>query len=171
VACSTTTPRSCSRPRRAMRTPACCYGRRRRWKRLVHAGDRGQARAAFNSAVDIYTPLGAAADVARLQAAFRAHGIRRGPHAEHRRAQSGWAGLTPTEIKIAVLAEEGLSCVPSRRGERAAARALLHRPAATVAKTGVFAARLSGPVLSGGSLSRGTEGHLCEARDAERPGQ
>jgi DNA-binding CsgD family transcriptional regulator len=76
---------------------------------FVQAGDRSQARAAFNSAVNIYTSLGAAADVARLQAAFRAHGIRRGPHAKHRQAQSGWDSLTPTEIKIAALVEEGLS--------------------------------------------------------------
>ena len=53
--------------------------------------------------------LGAAADVARLQAAFRVHGIRRGPHAKHRRARSGWDSLTSTEIKIATLVQEGLS--------------------------------------------------------------
>jgi DNA-binding CsgD family transcriptional regulator len=48
-------------------------------------------------------------DVARLKATFRAHGIRRGPHAKHRRAQSGWDSLTPTEAKVAKLVEEGLS--------------------------------------------------------------
>jgi DNA-binding CsgD family transcriptional regulator len=73
------------------------------------AGDRSQARAAFSYAVEVYTSLGAAADVARLQAAFRAHGIRRGPHAKHRRARSGWDSLTATEIKIATLVQEGLS--------------------------------------------------------------
>ena len=52
---------------------------------FVDAGDRGQARAAFTAAVEVYTSLGAAADIARLQAAFRAHGIRRGPHAKHQR--------------------------------------------------------------------------------------
>src|SRR5262249_45641282 len=56
-----------------------------------------------------YTDLEAAADVARLQAEFRAHGIRRGPHAKHRRARSGWESLTATEIKIAAFVEEGLS--------------------------------------------------------------
>ena len=76
---------------------------------FVDADDRGQARMAFTSAVDVYTSLGAAADVARLQAAFRAHGIRRGPHAKHRRARSGWDSLTATEIKIAGYVEEGLS--------------------------------------------------------------
>jgi DNA-binding CsgD family transcriptional regulator len=76
---------------------------------FVDAGDRSQARAAFTRAVDVYTFLGAAADVARLQATFRAHGIRRGPHAKHRRARSGWDSLTATEITIATLVEEGLS--------------------------------------------------------------
>jgi DNA-binding CsgD family transcriptional regulator/tetratricopeptide (TPR) repeat protein len=76
---------------------------------FVDADDRGQARAAFTCAVEVYTSLGAAADVARLQATFRAHGIRRGPHARHRRARSGWDSLTATEIKIAAFVEEGLS--------------------------------------------------------------
>ena len=39
----------------------------------------------FTAAVDVYTSLGAEADIARVQAEFRAHGIRRGPHAKHRR--------------------------------------------------------------------------------------
>jgi DNA-binding CsgD family transcriptional regulator/tetratricopeptide (TPR) repeat protein len=76
---------------------------------FVDAEDRGPARTAFTDAVEVYASLGAAADVARLQAAFRAHGIRRGPHAKHRRARSGWDSLTETEIKIATLVEEGLS--------------------------------------------------------------
>ena len=76
---------------------------------FVRAGDRGQARAAFTRAVEIYASLGAAADVARLQARFRAHGIRRGPHAKHRQARSGWDSLTPTETKIAALVQGGLS--------------------------------------------------------------
>jgi hypothetical protein len=49
---------------------------------FIGAGDRGQARDAFTRAVETYTALGAAADVSRLQAAFRAHGIRRRPHAK-----------------------------------------------------------------------------------------
>jgi len=76
---------------------------------FVRTGDRGQARIAFTGAVDVYTSLSAAADVARLQATFRAHGIRRGPHAKHRRARSGWDSLTATEIKIAAFVQEGLS--------------------------------------------------------------
>jgi DNA-binding CsgD family transcriptional regulator len=76
---------------------------------FICAGDRDQARAAFTKAVEIYTSLGAATDVARLRTRFRAHGIRRGPRAKHRHAQSGWESLTPAETKIAALVEEGLS--------------------------------------------------------------
>jgi DNA-binding CsgD family transcriptional regulator len=76
---------------------------------FVFTGDLRRARAAFTRAVDIYTALGAAADVGRLQAEFRARGIRRGPRARHRQADSGWASLTPTEITIVGLVEEGLS--------------------------------------------------------------
>ncbi len=88
---------------------------------FVDADVRDQARAAFTAAVEIYTDLGATADVNRLQAEFRAHGIRRGPHAKHRRARSGWESLTATEIKIAAFVEEGLS------NPEIAARLLLSR--------------------------------------------
>ena len=88
---------------------------------FADAGDRGQARAALTAAVKVYTSLGAAADVSRLQAAFRARGIRRGPHARHRPAHSGWDSLTPAETKIAAFVEEGLS------NPEIAARLLLSR--------------------------------------------
>jgi DNA-binding CsgD family transcriptional regulator len=76
---------------------------------FVAVGDRDQARAAFTDAVEIYSSLGAATDAARLQAVFRAHGIRRGPHAKHRTARIGWDSLTPTETTIAKLVGEGMS--------------------------------------------------------------
>ena len=76
---------------------------------FIAAGDRDQARTAFTNAVENYSALGAAMDAARLQAVFRAHGIRRGPRSRHRKARSGWDSLTPAETTIAKLVEEGMS--------------------------------------------------------------
>jgi DNA-binding CsgD family transcriptional regulator/tetratricopeptide (TPR) repeat protein len=76
---------------------------------FVTADDRDRARGAFTQALEIYGSLGAVTDVARIQARFRAYGIRRGPQAKHRQARSGWDSLTPTETKIAALVEGGLS--------------------------------------------------------------
>jgi DNA-binding CsgD family transcriptional regulator/tetratricopeptide (TPR) repeat protein len=76
---------------------------------FVSADDRSRARGAFTQALELYGSLGAVTDVARLRARFRAYGIRRGPQAKHRHAQSGWDSLTPTETKIAALVESGLS--------------------------------------------------------------
>jgi DNA-binding CsgD family transcriptional regulator len=76
---------------------------------LVEADDRTAARHAFEQAVEIYEFLGAEADLNRVQAEFRGHGIRRGPHSKHRRAVSGWDSLTDAELKVAAFVEEGLS--------------------------------------------------------------
>ena len=76
---------------------------------LVEADDRTAARQAFEQAVEVYEFLGAEADLNRVQAEFRGHGIRRGPHSKHRRAVSGWDSLTDTELKVAAFVEEGLS--------------------------------------------------------------
>jgi DNA-binding CsgD family transcriptional regulator/tetratricopeptide (TPR) repeat protein len=76
---------------------------------LVEAEERTAARQAFEQAVEVYAFLGAEADLNRVQAEFRAYGIRRGPHSKHRRAVSGWDSLTDTELKVAAFVEEGLS--------------------------------------------------------------
>ena len=93
---------------------------------LVDSGDRTPARAAFSRAVDLYASLGATRDVARLQARFRAHGIRRAPRVKHRRARRGWDSLTPAEAKIAALVAQGMT------NPQIAARLFLsHRTVAT----------------------------------------
>lgn len=76
---------------------------------FLDRGDRGPARTAFTRSLDLYAALGAARDVARLQAMFRAHGIRRAPRVKHRKARRGWDSLTPTEVKITEMVAQGLS--------------------------------------------------------------
>jgi DNA-binding CsgD family transcriptional regulator len=76
---------------------------------FVVGGDRAEARRAFIGAVETYATLGAVADVVRVQAQFRPHGIRRGPHAKHRSVHDGWDSLTAAELIVAAFVEEGLS--------------------------------------------------------------
>ena len=76
---------------------------------FLDVSDRTAARAAYTRAFDLYTSLGATWDAARLQARFRARGIRRAPRVKHRRAEQGWDSLTPAEVKVAGLVAEGLS--------------------------------------------------------------
>jgi ATP/maltotriose-dependent transcriptional regulator MalT len=72
-------------------------------------GDRAAARTAFTRADEIYERLGAVWDVARLRAALRRYGIRRGPRNRHRQASTGWDSLTDSEARVARLVGEGLS--------------------------------------------------------------
>jgi tetratricopeptide (TPR) repeat protein len=73
---------------------------------LVEADDRTAARQAFEQAVEVYEALGAEADLNRVQAEFRGHGIRRGPHSKHRRAvrDRGAAHAVPADRRDARLA-------------------------------------------------------------------
>jgi len=73
------------------------------------ADDIAAARTHFTGAYTVYSELAADWDVARLQARFRAHGIRRGPRFQHRRDQQGWNSLTPTEVKVVGLVAQGMS--------------------------------------------------------------
>jgi ATP/maltotriose-dependent transcriptional regulator MalT len=70
---------------------------------------RKRARDAMGRSVEVYEFLGAAADVQRILSVFRRHGIRRGPHSKHRKAERGWESLTPMEEKVAAFVGEGLS--------------------------------------------------------------
>jgi DNA-binding CsgD family transcriptional regulator len=77
--------------------------------RLAGARDAVGARSALTDAVRIYTDLGAAWNIRRADGRLRAYRIRRGPRSIHRRASTGWAALTPAEMRITRLVGRGLS--------------------------------------------------------------
>ncbi|BFU45207.1 helix-turn-helix transcriptional regulator [Krasilnikovia sp. MM14-A1004] len=72
-------------------------------------GDLAEGRRLFTEAYGLYAGLGAAWDLARARARFRAYGIRRGPRAPHRRSLNGWDSLTPAETKVVALIARGMS--------------------------------------------------------------
>jgi len=76
---------------------------------LFRSGDISAARTHFTDSYTVYSDLNAEWDLARLQARFRAYGIRRGPRFQHRRSQQGWNSLTPTEVKVVGLVAQGMS--------------------------------------------------------------
>ncbi len=67
------------------------------------------ARGAFESALELYQSLGAQRDTARVLAAMRAAGMRRGSRAAHRQALKGWDSLTATESEVVRLCIDGLT--------------------------------------------------------------
>ncbi len=77
--------------------------------RLAAEPDSDAARAALTGAVRAYADLGAGWDLRRADARLRVHGVRRGPRSLHRRPASGWAALTPTELRVAELVGQGRS--------------------------------------------------------------
>lgn len=75
----------------------------------TRAGRLAEAHAALHTAVELYTRLEAEWDVARAEAWLRELGIRRGRRGPRKRPKTGWASLTATENKVAVLVGDGLS--------------------------------------------------------------
>ena len=77
---------------------------------LAERGHEADAGVALNEAVSLYEGLQARWDIRRAQSRLRPHGIRRGPHGRRAvRVTSGWAALTPTELKVAALVAQGAS--------------------------------------------------------------
>ena len=67
---------------------------------LAGGGDRAQAREAYQQSYQIYASLDATWDIARADARLRTVGVRRGQRGTRRRPATGWAALTPTELRI-----------------------------------------------------------------------
>jgi DNA-binding CsgD family transcriptional regulator len=75
---------------------------------LAGHGRDEDAREALSEAVGRYEDMQARWDVRRAEARLRPHGIKRGVRRRRApRATSGWAALTPTEVKIAALVARG----------------------------------------------------------------
>jgi DNA-binding CsgD family transcriptional regulator len=84
---------------------------------LAERGQHEEARAALNEAVSLYEGLNARWDIRRADSRLRPYGIRRGVRGPRGpRAASGWAALTPTEVKIAALVASGDSTSEIARG-------------------------------------------------------
>jgi DNA-binding CsgD family transcriptional regulator len=84
---------------------------------LAKRGQHEEARAALNEAVSLYESLNARWDIRRADSRLRPYGIRRGVRGPRGpRAASGWAALTPTEVKIAALVARGDSTSEIARG-------------------------------------------------------
>ena len=76
---------------------------------FARQGDTGRARRLLEQAAAIYERLGAARDLARAEAVFRAAGIHRGRRVTRGRPQAGWQSLTPTERSVTDLVADGLT--------------------------------------------------------------
>ena len=76
---------------------------------LADAGRKADARRALYAATGLYSRMGASWDTARAVARVRPYGIRLGVRGRRNRPKTGWAALTDTERKVAVLITEGCS--------------------------------------------------------------
>jgi DNA-binding CsgD family transcriptional regulator/tetratricopeptide (TPR) repeat protein len=76
---------------------------------LARQGDAVAARQALNAAAEIYTRLGATWDLRRAAGRLRPFGVRPSPTGSRRRPATGWAALTPTEVRVAELVAQGCS--------------------------------------------------------------
>ena len=105
---------------------------------LAGRGREDDARTALNEAVSLYEGLQARWDIRRAEGRLRAHGVRRGVRGQRaQRAGFGWAALTPTEVKIAVMVARGNSTSDIARGMSLSRRTVQTYISHILAKLGV----------------------------------
>jgi DNA-binding CsgD family transcriptional regulator len=84
---------------------------------LAERGEKDEARITLHEAVGLYDSLQAAWDIRRADSRVRPYGIRRGVRSRRGpRATSGWAALTPTEVRIAAMVAGGAATPDIARG-------------------------------------------------------
>ncbi|MBV1854785.1 helix-turn-helix transcriptional regulator [Catellatospora tritici] len=76
---------------------------------LARAGQAGPAREQVDRALAIYEQLDAEWDAGRAGARLREAGVRRGVKGRRGRPKHGWAALTETEHRVALMVAEGMS--------------------------------------------------------------
>ncbi|MDI1463201.1 AAA family ATPase [Catellatospora sp. KI3] len=76
---------------------------------LARAGQAGPARQQVDRALAIYERLDAEWDAGRAGARLREAGVRRGVKGRRGRPRHGWAALTETERRVALMVAEGMS--------------------------------------------------------------
>lgn len=76
---------------------------------LAAAGRTEEARDLLTEALALLEPRGAVRATARVDAALRALGVRRGRRGARKRPVTGWAALTETEATVTDLAAQGLT--------------------------------------------------------------
>lgn len=72
-------------------------------------GERDRARTLADRALALHDELGAARESARARARLRDAGLRPARRGSRAREQTGWGSLTPSELRVAELAAEGMS--------------------------------------------------------------
>jgi DNA-binding CsgD family transcriptional regulator len=84
---------------------------------LAERGQIEEARVMLDEAVTLYESMNARWDIRRAGSRLRPHGVRRGVRGPRgQRPASGWAALTPTEVKIAAMIARGDSTSEIARG-------------------------------------------------------
>jgi DNA-binding CsgD family transcriptional regulator len=76
---------------------------------LAGAGRASEAVELLEEGLAVFEEAGATVPSARVAASLRALGVRRRRAGAGRRVQTGWESLTPTEVRVARLAAEGLT--------------------------------------------------------------
>jgi DNA-binding CsgD family transcriptional regulator len=95
--------------RRSPRRLECALASEEAATALRQEGRTDEAVGLFGEAVELYEHLGASRDIARVDAALRSLGVRRGRRGSRGRPTIGWDSLTPTEREVVRLAVEGLT--------------------------------------------------------------